>query len=349
LLNNPLSSPKLTVTPTGIGQSPIVGGNLASLGYTGLPTIPTGASSNSTGAAMPTRSDSADMGPPTDPRIPTLLGRANALRQTATNLQPPKLAQLSLGQALVGVLGAVATQDNPHAQFVAQYLPAVAQANQQQHGNSEQAWQNTKQGLLDQANALQSQANGLQQYNEGIYKAQMGLYGTVNRGLGAADVTAQARQNIATQNNQRQLQSVMQRGITSQEDAWIRQLGNGQLTTSGQQAAWQALQGMPNSPYAGMDPKVVAAAAASVPGRQILDQAQANRYGPKVPTDPAFQANSSVCRQLFGFSPQDKTEADLAMSVARVYPTIAPEERADIMSNLYRAIYSHRAQTPNKK
>lgn len=349
MLNNPLSSPLLTMPATSFGQSPNLGGNLASLGYTGLPPNAIGASPNSTGVAVPNSSESATIGPSPDPRITALLGRANALRQTATNLQPPKLAQLSLGQALVGVLGTVATQKNPHAQFVAQYLPAVAQANQQQFGNSEQAWQNTKQGLLDQANALQSQANGLQQYNEGIYKAQMGLYGVVNRGLGAADVTAQARQNIAAQNNQRQLQSVMQRGIASQEDAWIRQLGNGQLTTSGQQAAWQALQGMPNSPYAGMDPKVVAAAAASVPGRQLIDQAQANRYGPKVPTDPAFQANSSVCRQLFGFSPQDKTEADLAMSVARVYPTIAPEERADIMSNLYRAIYNHRAQKPTKK
>jgi hypothetical protein len=128
--------------------------------------------------------------PAPDPRIGQFMDTAMRLHAQAANLAPPNYPGMSLTQALVGVAGALATARNPHAQFVAGYLPALGQAVQRQYGNSEQAWQTARQNLVDQANLYQQRAAGIQQWQEDMYKAQMGVYGQQVRGVGAAQVRA---------------------------------------------------------------------------------------------------------------------------------------------------------------
>jgi hypothetical protein len=85
---------------------------------------------------------------------------AKLLHQAAAAMKNPKFG-LSFGQALVGVLGALATQNKPHNAFVSSYLQGIAQANLRRYGSAAQAWESSRRHLLDQAEAAHARGMAL--------------------------------------------------------------------------------------------------------------------------------------------------------------------------------------------
>jgi len=204
--------------PNGAGASQPTGiwGDLTSLRYQrpplgSLPTLPIPTISN-----PPLTVDK-----PALPYVPTgtstsiddsaaqdLFATARRLQQQAAALQFPRNPGMSLAQALVGIGGAIATQGNPHAQFVAGFLPALGQAIQQQYGNTQQAWDMARQGLLQQADAYQRQAEAMLEAGLKRHGIDVGYAGK----LGSAQVGAQGKEDVAAiQQNGLSVRAALQR------------------------------------------------------------------------------------------------------------------------------------------
>jgi hypothetical protein len=139
-------------------------------------------------------------GPQYSPDIAILQQHADELRQAAQSLQVPQRQGISLGQALVGVLGAAATSNNPHAQFVSQYMGSLMPELQQQYQNDADQYNAMRQNLLNQADVMNQRASGMINSANETYKTNVGYQGKIN----TAQIQATAKTAVAqmVQNSQ---------------------------------------------------------------------------------------------------------------------------------------------------
>jgi len=217
--------------------------------------------------------------PKEDPRIQVARDAATALLSkldpnSETFLAPPKYPGMSIGQALVGIAGALATQSNPHAQFVAQYIQSLGNAVQQQYGNTLQGWQVAREAIKDQAQNLLGQASSLQNYQAEIYKANIGPYG---RGL-VADMNNQGKLNVAQIQQAGLLQRNLQTNNSRETVQALRDFNNASSSPEQRKLAWAAV--VKSDPrYEQIDPQVVQAGLDTPSGKFLLEKAQAQNQG----------------------------------------------------------------------
>lgn len=243
--------------------------------------------------------DALSGGPASDPRVGQLYDASMALRNQVANLQTPQNPGVSVAQALIGVAGTLATADNPHAQFMAGYLPALGQAIQAQYGNSVQAWQVARENLLNQADRLAQQAGAIQDANLRAYIANVGFQGRGVTALAGYDKAT----DVQAMRADAQIKNIMAKGVGADDQAALRALGQGNLNPAQQKLYLDQLT-RPGGPFQvdGVTPEAILNAANSPAGKFILAQTKAASNGPidagstiqPVTLTPDFQAQPTL-------------------------------------------------------